>query len=38
VVATGKNREEAESIAQRRGHGKLSLLQVPSKRDGTVAA
>ena len=38
VVATGKSREEAESIARRRGHGKLSLLQVPSKTDGTVAA
>lgn len=38
VVATGNSREEAELIARRRGHGKLSLLQVPSKTDGTVAA
>ena len=38
VVATGASREEAESTARRRGHGKFSLLQVPSKTDGTVAA
>jgi hypothetical protein len=38
VVATGKSREQAELIARRRGHGKFSLLQVPSKTDGTVAA
>ncbi len=38
VVATGKSREEAELIARRGGHGKLSLLQVPSKTDGTLAA
>jgi hypothetical protein len=38
VVATGASREEAESAARRRGHGKFSLLQAPSKTDGTVAA
>ena len=38
VVATGASREEAESTARRRGHGKFSLVQVPSKTDGTVAA
>ena len=38
VIATGASREQAESIARRRGHGKFSLLQVPSKTDGTAAA
>jgi len=38
VVATGASREEAESTARRTGHGKFSLVQVPSKTDGTVAA
>jgi hypothetical protein len=38
VVATGTSREQAESIARRRGHGKFSLLQVPSKTDGSAAA
>jgi hypothetical protein len=38
VVATGASREGAESAARRRGHGKFSLLQAPSKTDGTVAA
>jgi hypothetical protein len=38
VVATGASSEEAESNARRRGHGKFSLLQAPSKTDGTAAA
>lgn len=38
VIATGASREQAESIARRRGHGKFSLLQVPSKTDGSAAA
>jgi hypothetical protein len=38
VVATGASREGAESTARRRGHGKFSLVQVPSTTDGTVAA
>jgi len=38
VVATGASREEAESSARRSGHGMFSLVQVPSKTDGIVAA
>lgn len=38
VVATGASGEEAEVIAQRSGHGKFSVLQVPPKTDGTAAA
>jgi len=38
VVATGASREEAESAARGGGHGIFSLLQVPSKTDGTAAA
>jgi hypothetical protein len=38
VVATGASREEAEAIVRRSGHGKFSLLQLPSKTDGTAAA
>ena len=38
VVATGASREEAESTARRRGHGKFSLLQAPAKSDGNAAA
>jgi hypothetical protein len=38
VVGKGASREEAETIAKRGGHGKLSLVQVPAKPDGTAAA
>ena len=37
VVGTGGSREEAETVARRKGHGKLSLLQVPEKQDGNAA-
>jgi hypothetical protein len=37
VVGTGASREEAETIANRNGHGKLSIVQVPAGRDETAA-
>jgi hypothetical protein len=37
VVGTGLSREEAEAVAKRKGHGKLSLVQVPEKQDGNAA-
>lgn len=38
VVGTGATREDAEKNANRNGHGKLSIVQVPADRDGTAAA